>query len=201
MNLTSDWQKGFQPEERKKLLAHAYHESGHAAAGYSCGFIVRGITLQPRSMTREEYDALVRPAYPFFAAYAPGEADIDYSSAFVAGQIKDLGRLKLWAMSMLAGELAQIKACPNSGASEGGKHDRDKVDQEAIKLIFEGTLDSFVDSVKAQTHHLLDNKVIWAAVRACADLLLKQGTVTGDELERLARWRPARDVAVRLAAK
>jgi ATP-dependent Zn protease len=197
--MTQNWQKGFQPELRRQLQANAYHESGHAAVGYACGFVVRKVTLQPRSMTREEYDALPHPAGPFEAACAFGEADIDYSPAFVVGQPKNRSSLKLWVISMLAGELAQMKA--KGVASGDGEHDRAKVNCETMKLVSQEELDPFLESMKAQTQDLLDNKVIWAALRACAALLLKKGTITGDDLEQVANWKLARDVAVHLASK
>src|SRR5580698_8368962 len=99
-------------------------------------------------MTREEYDALQCPTGPFEAACAFGEADIDYSPAFITGWPKNRSFLKLWAMSMFAGELAQMKA--KGVASGDGEHDRAKVNQETMKLISREELDPFLESIKAQ---------------------------------------------------
>lgn len=160
------------PEPRQRLAANAYLEAGHAVLALQYGRRVKRVTIQPTEDTDGHVDA------------TSGVGLLSYEGEFTPrAQRRIEERVKI----QLAGQVAQRQYAPRSEHVYQGRYDR----ANAIILLEKVTdseeeLRAYLKLLHIQTTQIVKQPLIWAKIAAVAEALLKQRTLSGDEVMDIA---------------
>jgi ATP-dependent Zn protease len=157
-----------QEGEVSRNIDFAYHEAGHAMIAYRLGIPVREVSMQPTESTAG------------WVGYQQPLAEIIRS-----GDTSDERRIRMerYAMVCLAGREAQMRFNFEELQEDDYKVDLDLVTQalnqfshcEEEVLIYEKLLE-------VRTRRLLDQPMAWEIVTGLAKALLKNETMSSDEV-------------------
>jgi hypothetical protein len=152
-------------------LATAYHEAGHAVIAYELGIPLQSVTIVPS----EDAHGVVRHQDPLRGV----RLDIDGS---------DRARLRTERAIMIcfAGPLAQQRHRANSWRGYHGQSDFDLAADLAIRICGSGEeATAFLKWLQLKTKHKVRRS--WLKIDQLAQVLLKQGTVTGRKVRTVLR--------------
>jgi hypothetical protein len=154
---------------RKAFLTTAYHEAGHALADDRLGFKIKKVTIIPAS----------------------GSLGVASSRLGVKPKVLEYGNptsatVARWhdkVVTLLAGQEAQRKFCSQSIRSHHGKPDREAVLDILERLHGGGEeLQAACRYLEIRARNLVCRPLHWQMIADLAELLLKRGTLTGDEV-------------------
>jgi hypothetical protein len=166
------------PDRRtdKALWSTAYHEAGHAVAGWRLGIGLRkkGVTIVPDE-----------------AAGTAGSCTSRWASnRTIEWDASDKKRIRVEndVQSLLAGMIAQRRYAPRRRWRRGAFGDSRVIDDLLTRFTYDQKeIDAWVKLLRIRTQNLLSNPDVWRAVERLAAALIERRTIPGPEATEIMR--------------
>jgi hypothetical protein len=144
-----------------KHRATAYHEAGHAVVAYWLGFAIRSVTV-------------LSGTHPLFKRLTT-EGRVDCDADWVDAKTRrDAQRCLVFGV---AGPIAEAMASGPTGATDTDEFESCRLGADRWGIAF--------PAVERQTRAMLRRR--WRAVKAVAEALMAEGTLTGTALKKLIK--------------
>jgi len=151
-------------------LATAFHEAGHAFAGWKFNFKLKKATIIPDEKRNSAGHVVTRPGLHL--------RSLEYTNPSGAR----VGRLHERIVSYLSGNAAQRRYSPGSVRSYHASRDCEAVADLLLTLHAENEIPHVVRYLETRARNLVENKMNWFVIEHLAHELAKRRTMTGEEV-------------------